>query len=44
MQRLRTHREVTVRTITLVVALLRQRSVTARVWLAIIGLVVYVTI
>ena len=32
------------RTVTLVVALLLQRSVTARVWKAILGLVVYVSL
>ena len=42
--RVRAHREVTVRTMTLVVALLQQKSVTARVWLAILGLVVYVSL
>ena len=42
--RARAHREVTVRTVTLVVALLLQRSVTARVWKAILGLVVYVSL
>ena len=41
---MRAHREVTVRTMTLVVALLHQKSVTARVWLAILGLVVYVSL
>ena len=32
------------RTVTLVVALLLQRSVTARVWKAVLGLVVYVSL
>ena len=41
---MRAYREVTVRTVTLVVALLQQRSVTARVWNAVIGLVVYVSL
>ena len=39
--RARAHREVTVRKVTLVVALLLQRSVTAQVWKAVLGLVVY---
>ena len=42
--RVRAHQEVTVRTMTLVVALLRQRTVTARVWHAVLGLVVYVSL
>ena len=42
--RTRAHREVTLRTMVLVMALLRQRSATARVWNAVIGLVVYVSL
>ena len=42
--RVRAHREVTLRTMVLVVALLRQRSATARVWNAVIGLAVYVSL
>ena len=42
--RVRAHREITVRTMTLVVALLQQRTATARVWVAVIGLVVYVSL
>ena len=42
--RARAHREITTRTITLVVALLRQRTVTSRVWQAVIGLVVDVSL
>ena len=42
--RVRAHREITVRTMTLVVALLQQRTSTARVWVAHIGLVVYVSL
>ena len=39
-KRIRAHREITVRTMTLVVALLQQRTSIARVWVALIGLVV----
>ena len=42
--RVRAHREVMIRTTTLVVALLHQRKVTARVWQAILGLIVYVSL
>ena len=42
--RVRAHREITIRTMTLVVALLQQRTATARVWVAIVGLVVYVSL
>ena len=42
--RVRAHREIAVRTMTLVVALLQQRTSTARVWVALIGLVVYVSL
>ena len=42
--RVRTHREITVRTMTLVVALLLQRTATPRVWQAVVGLVVYVSL
>ena len=42
--RVRAHREVIIRTTTLVVALLHQRKVTARVWQAILGLIFYVSL
>ena len=42
--RVRAHREVTIRTVTLVVALVRKRRATARVWKAVFGLVVYVSL
>ena len=42
--RVRAHREVTVRTMTLVCALLRQRKASARIWDAIVGLAVYVSL
>ena len=42
--RVRAHREITVQTMTLVVALLQKRTSTARVWVALIGLVVYVSL
>ena len=42
--RTRAHQEITLRTMVLVMALLRQRSATARVWNAVIGLVVYVSL
>ena len=42
--RVRAHREVTIRTLTLVTALLRSRRATKRIWEAIIGLVVYVSL
>ena len=41
--RIRAHREVTMRKMALVVAILKQ-SVTTRVWVAVIGLVVYVSL
>ena len=40
----RAHEEETVRTITLFVAILKRKTVTARVWVAVIGLVVYVSL
>ena len=42
--RVRAHREVTVRTVMLVLTILKQRTGTARVWVPVIGLVVYVSL
>jgi hypothetical protein len=41
--RVRTHREITVCTMAFVVEILKQKTVAARVWGAVIGLVVYVS-